>query len=517
MKLFRTNSAALPSSEETQKNADLSRDSGVERQFSDEILRGTSGILLLLESLLQITDRNELVDSPNLVKMDLGGLRQSLLNVRQKNISLGQWESVFSDSWLEDKSVSSNGEWEKMDELGNLACYSFHPEIIAFQNGVQTSQYRRQFTDMNAFTIIAVKEFKADLDAITKESLYLVLFLQDVIDTLVHRILPLVLATDEYKKIKEGIATSLCNLNLWWKNSRLTIRKEHLYERKIAEDIDFIRDVIANGLLTKLPAKLMTLLEQSIQRLAPIIQLHPANSCLEIHTINHNTRSIYTTLKSIVDELHAVINGLDSRKTPVAKTGLNYICDNVMVRNAARGLNKARTRNFIAETRNRAKSADLGQDVVMLPGSNSRQRKSATNPTYLADGKSDEGGSSKLGANSRQKTSPRVLLTSKSSSGTPEPKITPTFSKRRSNSASPQFQADDLPVVAIINPSEQTKNTASQIRPGLKSPLPRTSLSLDLRSLTQSSSAHDMSPSKDDTDQWNPDSESPHDSSGVSP
>lgn len=514
MKLFRTNSAALPASEESQRNPDLSRDSGVERQFSDEILRGTSGILLLLESLLQITDMNELVDSPNSVNMDLGGLRQSLLNVRPKNISLGQWESVFSDSWLEDNSDSSNSEWKKIDEVSNVACYSFHPEIIAFENGMQTFQYRRQFTDMNAFTIIAIKEFKADLDAIIKENLHLVLFLQDVIDTLVHRILPLVLDTDEYRKIKEGIATSLYSLDLWWKNSRLNIRKEHLYERKIAQDIDFIRDVIANGLLTKLPAKLMTLLEQSIHRLAPIIQLHPANSCLEIHRINHNTRSIYTTLKSVVDELNALIIGLDSRKTPVAKTGLNYICDNVMVRNAARGLNKTRTRNFIALTRNRAKSADLGQDVVMLPGSNSTQRKSGVSSSNFVDGKSDEGGSSKLGANSRQKTSPRARLTSKSSSGTP---LTPTFSKRRSNSASPQFQAEDIPVVAIINPAEQTSNAASHSRASLKSPLPRTSFTLDLRSLTQSPSARDISPRNGDVDEWNPDHESPHDRSGVSP
>lgn len=424
MKLFRTKSAALPSADEKSPMPE-SGQSAVVGQFSDEILRTTTGLLEIVKLLLKITDKNPDSESLLRVSMDLLELRQSLLKTCPKDINLGEWETVFSDQWSLDQSTSSSTSTVDRHQNVNGASYTFDPEIGAYFNRNKQEPYLRQFTDMNAFTIVAVSEFKRDLDGLITEILKSSLFLQEIIITLLDQLLIYVLEVNERENINAELNPELTSISRWWETSKFKTLKEEFYKREKLSDSDFIQKVISEGSLTKLCPNLLMLLQQSQRRLAAIVQLHPNNSDLAIHCYHHNASCLYEMLEKLFGKMNTLISGSDNNKAVVSKCGFKYICENVIRRfKANTSQHIVRTREVPVSTRNRAKSVDHEQ--VILPPNSTEQRKSAVLPSFSTGSKSLR--------------SPRTRLLSKSTAQSPENGS--PGSKRRSNSASIEFNTE---------------------------------------------------------------------------
>ncbi len=363
MKLYRTYSGSPSQLGMTKDNQGADRDLRVDYLFSDEILRTVSGLLKIIESSLKLTDKYAL-DSASTIKMDLCELLQSLLNTRPKNVHLGEWEDVFSNRWQKDQSSESSSQSENQNVVGE-SFYSFHPEINDFTNREAGENYRRRFNDMNAFIIVAVKEFKPDLDNIIKEVLSSALFLQTVIETLIDNLLTVILEPAERRKVTDVVLPQLSVLDTWWENSRFSHLKDQIYHRAISSHPEFIQDVINKGLLSKLYSNFLLLLQQSKRRLAAVVQLHPHSSCHDIHAYHHNAVCLYFDLQHNFMQMKSLIIGSDERNVQIPKYGFNYVCENVMLRFQSKSPQQVvRKRNYPIQTRNRAKSVDLHPVVL---------------------------------------------------------------------------------------------------------------------------------------------------------
>lgn len=368
MRLFRVKSAAL---RESPSKSYSHKDQNTEQQFIEEIFETTSGILQLLESLLHVIDKVPFNDESFPVKIDLCELRQWLLDTRPDNILLGSLASVYSDKWFNDQLDVSNLGLDVLNRPieSDRICYSIHPEITSFNIHDVKTVFSRQFTDMNAFLIVAAREFKADLENIVKQCLYLVFFLEDVIETLVNRVLIFVLELRKLQKITENLTTAKNRLEKWRNESKISFLEGQIYSRKINQDTEFMRDIISAGDLTRLPFELMTVIEKSKQNLALLAQLQPTKQDINILGYCHNASCIYSELLKYVGRLDTHVFGADNSSVNDARKGLNSICDRVMVRYSAAMHNSSNLRDKLTQRKDRAKSADFASSRESLSAS----------------------------------------------------------------------------------------------------------------------------------------------------
>lgn len=317
--LFRSSSQALPIIEGRGTKPEFGR-ALAERQFSEEFFVTCTGILELLLPILNSLNQNSVLDSSVNEKINFDSLRQSLIKLAPKS--------------------------------GNEVSYSLNPEIIAFYRGKM--KFKR-FTDMNAFKIVVVKEFKMAIEKIIHDGLFFSLFLQDVIDTLVSSVSLFILESEDRRALISPTESLKLALDDWWNKPSSADMKAKIYTREITDDITFIKDVISKGTIAKLFVQLESEFHASQKKLSEILQFHPANSDLEVHVFHNNARCVYDGFKETMDRLKDLIYGQSSKKS-----GFVYICDNSMVRYAAGLQRKSETKKFSLKGRERAQSADNG-------------------------------------------------------------------------------------------------------------------------------------------------------------
>lgn len=472
MKLHRTQSGSASQFVRTDDSQGPDRDSRADI-FTDEILRTLSGLLKVIEATLKLTDKNASALAST-VKMDLCELLQSLLNTRPQNVHLGQWEDVFTNRWQKDQSSGSSQQSETQDEIAG-ACYSFHPEINDFTNREPGDKYRRRFNDMNAFIIVAVKEFKPDLDNIIQEVLYAALFLQAVIETLTDNILTVILEPNERRKITEIVIPQLSILDTWWENSSFLDLKDQIYHRAIPSHPEFIQDVINKGLLSKLYSNFLLLLQQSKRRLAAVVQLHPHSSRVDIHAYHHNAVCLYFDLQHNFMQMKSLIIGSDEKNIQIPKCGFNYVCENVILRFQSKNSHQViRKRNYPIQTRNRAKSADMHPLVLDTEEISGRHKSGAgAIPTFQP------------GSNPHvYMRSPRSRLSSKSSTSPDDTTSALKWRSRSGSSEHPSNPGQDSSQLQKLSARDTicSNDKAEQV----KEPVPKRQFSLNLLSLQHS-------------------------------